>query len=77
MSEKTSRQEPCARYRTRPATFVLCRSCFWCASLVGGDLQSCPTCSGRTLDCIPVFEKERYRLKFWRNGNVELDFAVA
>jgi hypothetical protein len=69
-------QESCTQYRTRPATFVMCQSCFWCASfLQDRPFRACPLCSGRALDSIPISERETYSLKIWHNCNVEIDFS--
>lgn len=68
-------QEPFSQYRTRPAIFVMCHSCFWCASfLQGRSFQACPLCGGTALDSIPISERETYRLKISHNCNVEIDF---
>jgi hypothetical protein len=44
--------------------FVICDSCFWCASLLGNGVffSRCPSCqSNNSLESIPVANREKYR----------------
>lgn len=42
------------------AKFIICRNCFWCASLLSRGcsmLGTCPNCSAGMLDVIPLISK--------------------
>ncbi len=42
------------------AKFMICRNCFWCASLLSRKcsmLETCPNCSAGMLDVIPLISK--------------------
>lgn len=60
------------RYR---ANFVICQSCYWCASHFAGDIHRCPSCKADSIDALPIFARESYRVGFWKNGNVEISFG--
>jgi hypothetical protein len=39
--------------------FIICRNCFWCASILSGGgsmLENCPNCSIGMLDIIPLYQ---------------------
>jgi len=67
----------CGRIRRVRAHFVICQSCFWCASCFKAeyDFPKCPSCSYDAVDSLPIFEKEFFRMKVWHNGNLELEFG--
>jgi hypothetical protein len=60
------------------AYFVLCGSCFWCASdLSGGSkIKSCPSCSEDSkIESMPLAPKEKYTFDFDPQRGIVLDFA--
>jgi rubrerythrin len=45
------------------AIFLICKSCFWCASWILTDYnysEQCPTCSSIKMESIPISETESY-----------------
>jgi len=55
----------------RDAQFLICNSCFWCASYLDGDfykIEYCPTCGDNRLEFIPISQTESYSLNFDRSG---------
>lgn len=61
------------------ACFVICGSCFWCASdLSGGSrIQRCLACNapGDKVESIPLAPKEKYIFDFDAKRGIVLDFA--
>jgi hypothetical protein len=58
----------------RQADFMICNSCFWCASNLS--LYSpvkCPTCDSDKMELIPISETEAYGLNIDGNG-VTMEF---
>jgi hypothetical protein len=52
--------------------FLICQSCFWCASRIYTQyyiknteqvLTKCPSCNADNLESIPIAENEKYRFK--------------
>jgi hypothetical protein len=62
----------------RKATFVICQDCFWCASCfrVNDSFLRCPLCRNDSIDSLPIFGDEYYRVELSVNKNVELWFAA-
>jgi hypothetical protein len=44
--------------------FLMCGSCFWCASCLTGDrtMQQCPSCGNTEMQLMPVSDYESYKL---------------
>jgi hypothetical protein len=72
--------------RTNQVYFVICNSCYWCASYFGiGDLESLSESSSQTLDChvcnshntelIPISTKKSFRIEYSLTRGMELEFA--
>ena len=59
--------------------FLICESCFWCASILrGGTLVGrCPSCKSNMLESIPIGTGEPYRFDCSIRRGVMLDFAPA
>jgi hypothetical protein len=58
------------------AKFLICNSCFWCASCISTDYnytEHCPTCSSIKMESIPISETEAYQLHTDLK-NVSLEF---
>lgn len=62
----------------RKATFLICQDCFWCASCfkADGNFRMCPLCRNGSIDSLPIFSNEYYRMELSANRNVELHFAA-
>jgi hypothetical protein len=60
------------------ACFVICGSCFWCASdLSGGSrIAKCHACNAADkIECIPLAPKEKYTFGLDPKRGIVLDFA--
>jgi hypothetical protein len=53
------------RDKMKLANFVICQTCFWCASCFKAyeDFPGCKICTNpkETVDSLPIFEKEFFR----------------
>ena len=61
-------------YNTSQTKFVLCKSCFWCASKLYGKLFDCPNCNKQLFRGLPISENEKYSVNFDYNS-VNLKFT--
>jgi hypothetical protein len=59
--------------------FLICESCFWCASILRGStlVGRCPCCKSSMLESIPIATGESYRFDYSMKRGVMLDFASA
>ena len=57
------------------AKFLICNSCLWCSSWLGGDnsIQICPTCRSEKLESIPIAETEAYNMNI-DGGGISMQF---
>ena len=66
------------RYAIARRHFVICNSCFWCASLYS-DLRriiKCPLCNSYTnLESIPISENESFKFNHDSGKGIELEFS--
>jgi hypothetical protein len=71
--------------RTSQVYFVICNSCYWCASYFGiDDLESLSASSSHVLDChvckshntelIPISTDESFRIEYSLTRGMELEF---
>ena len=64
--------------RNSGVRFVVCGSCFWCASVFGsGAFAACPSCRNETLDLMPISAGENYVFDYNEKRGMVLDFAPA
>jgi hypothetical protein len=57
--------------------FVICKECFWCASLFGiRSLDACPSCSEKAIEFMPISCNERYNFSYSVDTGVVLEFSV-
>jgi hypothetical protein len=56
--------------------FLLCPSCFWCASCLPPDssFAKCPSCSERNIESIPIAENENYRFDNDKKRGITMEF---
>ena len=65
--------------------FVICNSCYWCASYFGiDDLESLSTSSSHVLDChvckshntelMPILNDESFRIEYSATKGMEIEF---
>lgn len=58
------------------AYFVICGSCFWCASdLCGGRVKECPACGSDMVESIPLAPREKYRFDLDDKRGMIIDFG--
>ena len=58
--------------------FLLCKSCFWCASILYEDLfksfRTCPSCMNHELEFMPISIDESYKFDYDKRHGVALEF---
>ena len=65
--------------------FVICNSCYWCASYFGiNDLESlsgssshvldCPICNSHNTELMPISNDESFRIEYSLTRGMELEF---
>ena len=58
--------------------FLICDSCFWCASCIRLDVSvaRCPSCNDNKVEWMPITENEIYKFNYDpKNGGVVLEFS--
>ena len=57
--------------------FLICNSCFWCASYFGNHISStsCPLCLKGEIDSLPIGEDENYAVNLSLTNGVEFEFS--
>jgi|SRR6266540_1576058 len=61
---------------TSEACFIICKNCFWCASLLNSkeSYPKCPGCQEAIMDSMPIVEDENYRSHQIPTHHVEMEF---
>ena len=61
---------------TSEACFIICKNCFWCASLLNSkeSYPKCPGCQEAIMDSMPIVEDEIYRSHQIPTHHVEMEF---
>jgi hypothetical protein len=63
--------------------FLLCQSCFWCASytspflykrMTKETITKCPSCNEENLESLPIAENEKYRFDYDTKRGVTMEF---
>jgi hypothetical protein len=63
--------------------FLLCQSCFWCASytspflykrMTKETITKCPSCNEENLESLPITENEKYRFDYDTKRGVTMEF---
>ena len=56
--------------------FLLCKSCFWCASLLNSRpfTDVCPTCVNSEIETMPISFDETYKFDYDASRGVTLEF---
>ena len=61
------------------AIFVICNSCFWCASYLGSNPQltinRCPSCRGIFLEYMPIASNEHFSFNWNSTIGIILNFS--
>lgn len=60
--------------------FIICRSCFWCASAVAATncymaINRCPNCSSNLIESMPITSDETYDFDYDAKRGAVLHFA--
>ena len=77
MTNKTTIEQLQVR-RISEAHFVVCSSCFWCASVFrSGAFGACPSCKNGMLDAMPISTDESYVFDYNEKRGIVLDFSPA
>lgn len=67
---------PKLRFKNNQIKFVLCKSCFWCASkLSGEELVNCPSCNKQLFRDLPISQNEKYTINFDDDNSINLKFT--
>jgi hypothetical protein len=67
------------RKNVNQAHFLLCGSCFWCASLLNkrnNSIGVCPSCQSRAVESLPILLDEGYIFGYDIERGVMLDFVL-
>jgi len=64
---------------TPTPNFLLCKSCFWCASLLNNrpTVDVCPSCMKAELESIPISLREIYKFDYDASRGVTLEFRAS
>jgi len=60
--------------------FLICRSCFWCASYFNNmhrSVERCPSCNDAKIESIPISFDETYKFHYDSRRGVILQFGTA
>ena len=68
-----------ANKRTSPISFVICNSCYWCATYFGIDASSssllvCHGCNSHDTELLPISTDESFRIKYDPIRSIEMEF---
>ena len=70
--EQYQRSNTIRKYRQ--ADFMICNSCYWCASNLSSYYPAkCPSCNSDKIESIPISEAEAYGVNMDRGG-VSMEF---
>ncbi|HEX2014640.1 MAG TPA: hypothetical protein VLA68_05365 [Nitrososphaera sp.] len=60
-----------------PSIFLLCESCFWCATYLDKTrlVDKCPVCSTSILSSFPIMPDESFTFSYDMKHGIELDFG--
>ncbi len=62
---------------SRKRCFLMCKSCYWCASCLSADdgsISICPVCGTNKMDCLSISHSECYRLDYDQIRGMVLQF---
>jgi hypothetical protein len=57
--------------------FLICDSCFWCASCIRLDVSvaKCPSCNDNKVEWMPITDDEIYKVDYDSKNGVVLEFS--
>jgi hypothetical protein len=73
-------------YKEKEIHFLICESCFWCASLLRSNdnnnnnnttiTKYCPSCNNNRVESIPISYNEVYKFDYNPKRGVTLEFST-
>jgi hypothetical protein len=60
--------------------FLICRTCFWCASYFNNthtSVETCPSCNDAKIESMPISFDETYKFDYDSRRGVILQFGTA
>lgn len=80
-SKDTERENFKIKHQTNKIYFVICNSCYWCASYFSIDnvelssqVLRCHVCNSRNTELIPISSNDSFRMKYNITRGMELEF---
>jgi hypothetical protein len=63
----------------RQIHFLLCNTCYWCASEIGSKsmFSECPSCNSVEVESMPISDKELYKFDYHPKRGLTLEFSNA
>ena len=67
------------RLNNKSHSFLLCNSCFWCASTYLHndnrcmEVKQCPLCTNRTIESMPISNNEAYKFDYSAKRGISLE----
>jgi hypothetical protein len=65
------------KYGSVEDIFILCESCYWCATYFDKDrlpTEKCPTCLNRKMSSFPILPNESFTFNYNDKRGVDLEF---
>jgi hypothetical protein len=58
--------------------FLLCRTCFWCASTYfSTEVEECPSCNNNLIESLPISDNEEYKFDYCVKRGIVLEFKAS
>ena len=76
MSSIKQHQETNTLQGYHDAQFLICNSCFWCASYISHNpsyFENCPACKSYRIEAIPISQREAYKVNM-DGSNISMEF---
>ena len=63
----------------RQIHFLLCNTCYWCASDIGSKpkFTKCPSCNSFEVESMPIAKNELYKFDCYPKRGITLEFSNA
>jgi hypothetical protein len=60
-----------------PTHFLLCNTCYWCASDLGSKSKftKCPSCNSVEVETMPIAKNELYKFDYHSKKGITLEFS--
>ena len=75
-NQRQTEQQYCSGECTN---FMICRNCFWCASILSAKhfiTEKCPNCSIDMLESIPLAQNENFKINYDAKRGFMLEFSI-